>query len=668
MGCVYRSGVSSRACFRRVGAALVVAVLAVGCGNSVPSPKTTASAGASVTPRASAAPTPAPADTLRVGFRLGETMGATVDVPNAYGFRGVVLLGVPPTLGFQAMVYSGLYRRDAHLEAIPDLADGPCVPQPDPKIVRCRLVDATFHDGTQVTADDVAYTYELWSQPVDATGTGNMEGSPAPFKEARAVDARTVDLVLSAVDSSFLTDLLTSLPILPRHSVEVAYADFLARANGLTGAGLRTLAAAIDDEVSRDPPVCTTRLDEVEKLFARLGAALYKEDFVDNAGNFDPCWYMRLASFEIKSVATALRATGLPAVAQAILFLTTFQPFPGSGPYRLVSASAKLVHLEAWPAYHGGLAATKYLDFIGAGRSEDVLADLAAGSIDVFPDGPTSNSQPRIRTAQSHALPGFVSLTFNVRPGRLFADRALRQALQLCIDLPQDVDSAFGAEPVFGPLIPGSWADDPSPPKPARDTVVAKRLIEASGWQLGADGIYAKGRTRLAARILMNTQVKARVKVADLIAFQARDCGMDLASSPQKLADIYALNKPPHYIPGTKTPFDLQIGGWLTGVDPGSILSSFHSSNAEYGLGGFSDPTLDSLLDAGAATYDRAERTRVYRQAQELLATEMPMIFFYALYGVDDLRPAVATADGPLDLATPYWAWQPERLVVVSDQ
>lgn len=265
-------------------------------------------------------------------------------------------------------------------------------------------------------------------------------------------------------------------------------------------------------------------------------------------------------------------------------------------------------------------------------------------------------------------MPGFVSLTFNVRPGRLFADRALRQALQLCIDLPQDVDSAFGAQPVHGPVIPGSWADDPTVPTQARNTAAAKRLIEASGWQLGADGIYAKGGTRLAARILMNTQVKARVKMADLIAFQARDCGMDLVSSPQKLANIYEMNKPPHYIPGTKTPFDLQIGGWLTGVDPGSILSSFHSSNAEDGLGGFSDPALDSLLDAGAATYDRAARARIYRQAQKLLATELPMIFMYSLYGVDDLRSAVATVDGPLDLTPPNWAWQPERLVVISDQ
>jgi hypothetical protein len=30
------------------------------------------------------------------------------------------------------------------------------------------------------------------------------------------------------------------------------------------------------------------------------------------------------------------------------------------------------------------------------------------------------------------------------------------------------------------------------------------------------------------------------------------------------------------------------------------------------------------------------------------------------------VRSAVTTVDGPLDLTTPNWAWQPERLVVVA--
>jgi hypothetical protein len=42
----------------------------------------------------------------------------------------------------------------------------------------------------------------------------------------------------------------------------------------------------------------------------------------------------------------------------------------------------------------------------------------------------------------------------------------------------------------------------------------------------------------------------------------------------------------------------------------------------------------------------------------------VPAIFLWAWHGYDALRTAVTTVDGPLDLAAPYWAWQPERMVV----
>ena len=66
------------------------------------------------------------------------------------------------------------------------------------------------------------------------------------------------------------------------------------------------------------------------------------------------------------------------------------------------------------------------------------------------------------------------------------------------------------------------------------------------------------------------------------------------------------------------------------------------------------------------ATYDQAERTRIYREAQEELASQVPAIFLWAASSYDALRSAVTTVDGPLDLTAPNWAWQPERLVVAS--
>jgi ABC-type transport system substrate-binding protein len=618
-----------------------------------------------------AVPTPSPSpandDTLRVGYVLGWTLSGTERTPVSYVYRGLFQKNAyPVSLTFQTVVYGGLYRYDAQFGVIPDLADGPCVPQADPKVIRCRLIETTFQDGTPLTAADVAYTYELYAQPTSNAGTGwTGKIVDDPFTAARVVDARTVDFVLSSVDPSFLSDGLASVPILPRRAVEAAYADFLARAKGLTSAGLTKLAATIDEETGRDPPVCTTRLDQVDTLLTRLGAHLYREDFLDANGTFDPCWYMRKAGEEITWAAAALGDTGLQAVAQAFMFFATFRPPVGTGPYRLVSKSADRVHLEAWPGYHGGLAATKYLDFVGLGFSDDAVADVESGKVDILQSGwPPTESQTSVRVATPPGL-GFTALYFNVRPGRLFADLALRRALQLCIDLPRDLDAADQLAPVYSPVVPGTWADDPDLPKPARDTTAAKRLIEAAGWQLGADGIYAKGGVPLAAKILMRADYGDRVKMADLIASQARDCGMDLLSRPTKLDDLWAmLDQSPFNIPGTKTPFDLVIIAWTVGIDPGHNLDLFASWRVETNTGGFSDPAFDRLIKAGVATYDQAERKSIYRQAQEELAAQVPVIFFFAWPGIDDVRSSVATVDGPLDLGVPNWARGAERLVV----
>lgn len=661
---------------RLVGALLMTAVLAWGCGGVSVSPGPTPGVPATATPTS----TPSHADTLRVGYpgrALGYVRGWLV---------GTELSGIP-VLTFGNLVYSGLYRHDALDGAVPELADGPCfVPAADGRVLRCRLIETTFQDGTPLTADDVAYTYQLFQRDVMHTCC-SVTGS---LLEVRVVDPRTVDFVLSAVDPTFVTLVLPSIPIFPRHGIEAAVADFDARTKGLTSDELVKLADTISAEISRDPPVCSdARVTQVDALYGRLGWQIFHEDALQDNGTFDACAWLGDAAANLGwstneggSVGWTLAQTGLDRMAGVVGWTAWTGRLVGTGPYRYVSQDADHVHFEAWAGHHGGLAATRYVDFL---RVKSDGSDLLTGAVDVIPSAWLGLAFQA--TAAGHgvqvATPPtsvFAALTFNVRTGRLFADLALRHALQLCIDLPRDVDAATDGTgtTIYGPVLPGSWADDPNLPQPARDTTAAKRLIEGAGWQLGGDGIYAKGRVRLAADILVRGDAGDRRKMADLIALQARECGMDLQTLPLDYGkDIGPmLDHYPHDIPGTKTPFDLYIPGWDNGPDPDvmSIYASTGMTDAKHpavsddynNFGGFSDPVLDRLLEFGKATYDQAERTRIYQQAQQELAAQLPAIFLWSQNGYDAVRSTVATVDGPLDLTAPNWAWQPERMVVVA--
>jgi ABC-type transport system substrate-binding protein len=668
---------------------LFVAVLVAGCGTaSTPAPSPSASDGPAgtvpaattvqgptpattpapvVTPAAS--PSPATADTLRIGW--DPSPGYAL-----YGFRSALQYLDPHQLNLGTVVYGGLYWYDASFGAIPDLADGPCLPQADPKVIRCHLIEATFHDGTPVTADDVAYSYRLFLHP-------GFYVSPV-LEVVRVVDPRTVDFVLSSVDSSFFSTGLAT-PILPRHAVESAYSAFVAAMKGLTTVDLTKLADAIDAGIGQDPPVCTPHLDEAASVIARLGVHLYREDF-SRDGTFDTCGWVGATSGFIRAAADSLGTTGLAAVAAAYVDLRVDWEPIGTGPYRFVSGDADGIRVEAWPGYHRGMAATQYIDFVPAKGDG---SDLLDGSLDIFQLGSGSiliSLGPAFQaTAASHGLrvatlpeTGYYALQYNVRPGRLFADVELRKALQLCADLPRDVDAATGGAgtPVYGPQMPGTWAYDPTLPKPARDVAAARALIENAGWTPGADGVYAKDGIRLAAVIPVRGDAADRVKMADLVAAQARDCGMDLRAKPVSFDQMGDLLQYPHLIPGTQTPVDLFLGGWsLSPGDPDNALQSFVSTyitdaahpngNGDRGdWGAFSDPALDALVKQAKASYDRAEQVRLYRQAQQEIATQQPYLFLWASNTYDVVRSAVTTVDGPLDLSAPNWAWQPERLVV----
>jgi ABC-type transport system substrate-binding protein len=657
---------------RPAAATILVAALAWGCSDQqTPSLSSTVPA-ASLPATPTAASAPAYADTLRIGGVDWGHQGMEMDIfrQASGGFQWWLNATV---IHPARLVYSALYRYDARYDAIPDLADGPCVAQSEGLVIRCRLVETTFHDGTPLTADDVAFTYRLFMRPTiyNAGWTGSLG-------EVRVVDPRTVDFLLSSIDPTFLTDVLPSIPIVSRRAVEAAYAGFEGATKEMRAADLTTLADALDEETSRDPPVCTARLDEVAPLLPKLGVRLYREDFSRATGTFQACTYMSAASGFIRQAAAALDASGLDAVAAAFQLLSTDWEPIGTGPYRFVSESANRIRLEAWPAYHGGPAATQYVDFVPANGDG---SDLLDGTVDILQFSLLSTAYKA--TASAHgvrvatpAMPGYYAVEFNVRPGRLFADITLRRALQLCINLARDVDAATGGDgtPVYGPLVPGSWADDPSLPEPAQDAAAARRLIEGAGWNLGADGIFARDGVRLAADILVRGDIaQERVKMTDLVARDAHDCGMDLRARPTSWPELLGVFSYPHIAPGTNQPFDLYVGLFSFGADPADAfggLASSEISDAQHpdadNWTGFSDPALDSLIEAGMSTYDRDERARIYGEAQHELAAQLPYIFLWANNAFDAVRAAVATVDGPLDLTAPVWSWQPERLVVTA--
>ena len=97
--------------------------------------------------------------------------------------------------------FNGLLRYDKDLQAEPDLASAMPERSADGKTVTVKLRDdVKFHDGSALTAKDVAFTYNAILDPDSASP---MATPLDTLESAKAIDATTVQFTLNRPDPAF---------------------------------------------------------------------------------------------------------------------------------------------------------------------------------------------------------------------------------------------------------------------------------------------------------------------------------------------------------------------------------------------------------------------------------------------------------------------------------
>ena len=84
------------------------------------------------------------------------------------------------------------------------------------------------------------------------------------------------------------------------------------------------------------------------------------------------------------------------------------------------------------------------------------------------------------------------------------------------------------------------------------------------------------------------------------------------------------------------SPYDIFLGGYIMGVDPGAYATLFVSGSAS-NFSGMSVPELDELFKAGAMENDPAKRMEIYAKSQQVLAdaaVHYPIVTNSRLLGV----------------------------------
>jgi peptide/nickel transport system substrate-binding protein len=221
---------------------------------------------------------------------------------------------------------------------------------------------------------------------------------------------------------------------------------------------------------------------------------------------------------------------------------------------------------------------------------------------------------------------GYTYFGMNLKDPR-FADKRVRRAFAHAINKQELLDGVvlgLGRE-ATGPFRPGTWADNPNVKGVPFDPKKAAALLAEAGWkEKNADGLLVKDGQPFTLELLTNQGNDERKKVAEIIQARLREIGVGVEI---RILEWAALLK--EHI--KKRQFQAIVLGWGTGADPDQYVV-WHSSQSgadQLNHISYSNPEVDSLLEAGRSSCVQSERARYYHRLHQVLADDQPLVFLY---------------------------------------
>ena len=312
----------------------------------------------------------------------------------------------------------------------------------------------------------------------------------------------------------------------------------------------------------------------------------------------------------------------------------------GTGPLMFVrwDRGTKIV-LAPNPHYFGGAPHLKEVDVMTVPDANTMLTMVRSHELDIAELSTPAQVIMLGRTAGIRviAAPAYslAYIEFNLlRPP--FGDRSVRRALALALDRHAIALKAFDgyALPADSVIPPYSWGYDPHNGAPPFDPAAAARLLDADGWKLAPEGVRVKDGKRLEVAITVAIESAEGLSGAQQVQAYWRAVGVDANVKAQPLNVIRGPGGP-----AETANFDVFYAQIGFDVDPArdNLLSKQSIPPNGNDLSRYSEPDVERLIDAGAATPDRVERARIYALLQRRVNADLPVIpiawprFIYAV-------------------------------------
>ena len=304
---------------------------------------------------------------------------------------------------------------------------------------------------------------------------------------------------------------------------------------------------------------------------------------------------------------TAVRALGADFAARAV----------GCGPWKLASwtKNSELV-LEKFDGYWRGTAhGFDRLVYRPLPDETVRLANLRSNTLQLIDSVPPQavaafGREAALRVSQTPSL-GFNAFAFNCTRAP-FNDKRVRQAFVAAVDpaVIQRVVYFDTGRPAAGPLSPAvPWAFDSSVAPRGGKPEDAKALLQQAGVT-----------TPVPVAITV-TNSPAMVRIAQILQAQAGVAGFKVEVRQIDATSLITVLR--------QRDFDLCMAPWSGRYDPDGNMFNYFTKDGPNNFAGFADDGLTGLLQQARAVAGQAERAALYRQAQQVLLDNSPMLFLH---------------------------------------
>lgn len=300
----------------------------------------------------------------------------------------------------------------------------------------------------------------------------------------------------------------------------------------------------------------------------------------------------------------------------------------GSGPFKFEDfKQGESITLVANPDYHEGAPKLDKIIYSIIPDDATAVQALLNGDIDVFEAVPAANIEEleasgNIRLALNE-YPSPMRIIFNLNEEKL-QDVNVRRAIATAIDKEEISQKIYNGvqKPEYN-MYPSliEWVSNSEQTSPKFNIDEAIKILEDAGYKKDADGYYVRGLTidvfegggypdaaKLMEASLAKAGIELKVQVHEFNAWSEK-------------VDI-------------QRDFMLELQGGFMGPDPAALqkrLGTGQYSN----FGDYSNKEFDELLAKGAATGDQEKRAEYYKEAQAILAEELPYVPIVAFAGYD---------------------------------